>query len=485
MKIEDIRTELEHLMMLADRIPAGGTPCAAERDLMLEKLRAIYDALLFAATAPAAESIADIPAAAAATEPQQTDTDGHSAPEPVQEPAEEPAEQPAVEPAEISEPAPEPAAAEQTQAPQAEAAMEEPVPAAQIETPAAEPQTEAASEAEVEPSEPAAAETKNAPASELPFEFDTTVQRRPNRRMMSLYDDDLFDRIPAPAQSAPQPAATPQPTPAPVAAPVAAEPAAESPAPAEEPAVETQPAPETQPVVAATADNEQPAADQSAIEPDEQTAAQPAYEPAAQSDPEPEDEQEDEDEYDDNAIDIDEDDFAEPAEPAAATGRMAYDEYYTADSDAPAIELADDEPFDEPEPEPAPYESGDFGNFDIKPLASQQPSQSAPVLGDVVNGEVETLGDRMAAQAPGDLSEQLAHAPVDDLKSALSINDRYLIISELFGGDADACDRALDSLNAAESAEEAIIFIEENFSWNSRSEATELIIDLLERKFSR
>lgn len=481
MKIEDIRTELEHLMMLADRIPAGGTPCAAERDLMLEKLRAIYDALLFAATAPAAESIADIPAAA--TESQQTDTDGHSAPEPAQEPA----EQPAVEPAEISEPAPEPAAAEQTQAPQAEAAMEEPVPAAQIETPAPEPQTETASEAEVEPSEPAAAETKNAPASELPFEFDTTVQRRPNRRMMSLYDDDLFDRIPAPAQSAPQPAATPQPTPAPVAAPVAAEPAAESPAPAEEPAVETQPAPETQPVAAAMADNEQPAADQSAIEPDEQTAAQPAYEPAAQSDPEPEDEQEDEDEYDDNAIDIDEDDFAEPAEPAAATGRMAYDEHYTADSDAPAIELADDEPFDEPEPEPepAPYESGDFGNFDIKPLASQQPSQSAPVLGDVVNGEVETLGDRMAAQAPGDLSEQLAHAPVDDLKSALSINDRYLIISELFGGDADACDRALDSLNAAESAEEAIIFIEENFSWNSRSEATELIIDLLERKFSR
>lgn len=105
------------------------------------------------------------------------------------------------------------------------------------------------------------------------------------------------------------------------------------------------------------------------------------------------------------------------------------------------------------------------------------------VLGDVLGSNRRTIADSMAARQTT-TADALAHAPVADLAGALSIGDRYRIESELFGGDAELCRRTLATLDGMESLDDAVIYIEENFSWHPSSEAACMIMELLERKFS-
>ena len=325
--------------------------------------------------------------------------------------------------------------------------------------------------------------------------------------MLSLYDDETFDSLPdtrrssdvsasESAQRRPAPAPEPQPAPAPKPEP------APEPAPASESKSE---APESK-YFATTEQRYSPSVQQDsapAPKPEPAPAPAPAPEPElAHEEPAPYSREEyfdDEDEIVWNAIDED-----EPAEERA-------DEF---DPDAErdeADELEDEfepqfEPQSEPLSEPSAGESRpqpeygpvretaatpqsvrrvvDLYSDYSEPGRTQAAEQTAApaVLGDVVNSNVEVLGDTLAPQTS--LGDSLAHAPVAGLASALDISERYQIIAELFGGDADACDAALAQLDEMESLEDAVIYIEENFSWNPVSPATMLIMDLLDRKFS-
>lgn len=122
-------------------------------------------------------------------------------------------------------------------------------------------------------------------------------------------------------------------------------------------------------------------------------------------------------------------------------------------------------------------------DFSIEAAVSTAAEPAKVVLGDILGSDRRTIADSMAAQQTT-TADALAHAPVTDLAAALSIGDRYRIESELFGGDAERCRRALETLDGMESLDDAVIYIEENFSWHPNSEAACLVMELLERKFS-
>lgn len=117
--------------------------------------------------------------------------------------------------------------------------------------------------------------------------------------------------------------------------------------------------------------------------------------------------------------------------------------------------------------------------------ASQQPAGQpvqtvGKVLGDVLRTADKTLGDTIAR--PRDIAES---APVTSLRSAIGIADRFLLISDLFGGDERAYERAIVAIDSFDNLDDCMVHIVENYSWRSESEGARLIMDLLQRKFRK
>lgn len=119
------------------------------------------------------------------------------------------------------------------------------------------------------------------------------------------------------------------------------------------------------------------------------------------------------------------------------------------------------------------------GPFVQSPVAAE----GGAVLGEVINHDVRTLADTIAP--PRDMASEIARSePVTDLRRAIGINDRFLMIRDLFGGDADAYEQAITELDGFHDLDECMIYIAENFAWNSSSDGARFLMELLERKYA-
>lgn len=441
MDLKTIRTELHKLTAIVDGWEPSGHIPALERDLALEKLRTLYDAVRFAEGASVAEApvAEEEPAAAApvaidlgavlSLDPEdgagfESDSDAapgsafEAEPEPVEagsgpdmtaepgstetfsgpEPESETGLELEPEPSEMQEmpettvPEPEPVfeagpAPEPETEPAPVFVAEEPEPIAELDEPVEEPASALTPGADPVPAAEAAGESVPEPvAAEKPqyiaptlfgLEEETVRHRHKQRVIMSLYD------TPAPAEkpAAPEVAET---RPEPVAAP--------------EPKIEPAPA--------------------------ELERQQPEIRESHESRP-----------------------VAEPVVAAVA-------------------------PVQQPEPE----EESEFEEIGIA-------APAGAVLGDVINHDVQTLADTIAPHR-GAASELRRGEPVADLRRAIGINDKFLLIRDLFGGDGEAYEQAVGTLNAFDDFDECMIYIAENYAWNPNSDGAKFMMELLERKFS-
>lgn len=85
------------------------------------------------------------------------------------------------------------------------------------------------------------------------------------------------------------------------------------------------------------------------------------------------------------------------------------------------------------------------------------------------------------------ISSQYQHAKVGDLTKAISINDKFIYIKELFHNRGEDFSAAIRLLNECHNMEEAFNCLDElknKFFWNSKSDAYLSFCDLLRRKFS-
>lgn len=148
-----------------------------------------------------------------------------------------------------------------------------------------------------------------------------------------------------------------------------------------------------------------------------------------------------------------------------------YDDGYTRRVAAPKSEPREESPIVAevvaPKPEPQPI---------VVPTAEEQPQR----LGDVLGGGVTTLADVMAASD----EPTTPFNRVEELRKAIGLNDKFLMIRDLFDGDAERYEATIDTLDEFEDLDECMIYIVENFRWNPDSEAAKLIVSLLERKLA-
>ncbi len=116
----------------------------------------------------------------------------------------------------------------------------------------------------------------------------------------------------------------------------------------------------------------------------------------------------------------------------------------------------------------------------VAPQPAPEPREEGPQrLGDVIAKNVTTLADKMAEEQP-----TAAFNRITDVRKAIGLNDRFLMIRDLFGGDATLYDKTITRLNEFDDLDECMIYIVENFRWNPDSEGAKLLVSLLERKLS-
>ena len=111
-------------------------------------------------------------------------------------------------------------------------------------------------------------------------------------------------------------------------------------------------------------------------------------------------------------------------------------------------------------------------------LLSLYEDNPTPVLGEQFH-DAPSVADTIAC--PKGVAES---TPVVSLREAIGVADKFMLIRELFGGDADAYDKALDALEVQPSLDDCRIYIAEHYAWSLNSQATKFVMELLQRKYN-
>lgn len=68
------------------------------------------------------------------------------------------------------------------------------------------------------------------------------------------------------------------------------------------------------------------------------------------------------------------------------------------------------------------------------------------------------------------------------LRRTIGVNDKIILMRDLFGGNNEYYDRVITKLDSFDSLEDAMIYIHDNYHWNTQSEGARLLVELLARK---
>ena len=113
-----------------------------------------------------------------------------------------------------------------------------------------------------------------------------------------------------------------------------------------------------------------------------------------------------------------------------------------------------------------------------KAILSLYDDAPTPVLGEQFH-EAPSIADVISA--PKGVADM---ASIESLRSAIGVADKFMIVRELFGGDTEAYDKAINALEAQPSFDDCIIYISENYAWSPNSDGTKLLMELLNRKYN-
>ncbi len=118
-----------------------------------------------------------------------------------------------------------------------------------------------------------------------------------------------------------------------------------------------------------------------------------------------------------------------------------------------------------------------------RPTASHE---KLPITLDLFEDQApERLGEKLASD-DFSIAARMQKSRVEDLRSAIGINDKFLFINELFGGNLNQYNKTIDELNHLVSLDGARAYLIElriQHQWSAHAPAVEKLHDLVERKF--
>ncbi len=114
------------------------------------------------------------------------------------------------------------------------------------------------------------------------------------------------------------------------------------------------------------------------------------------------------------------------------------------------------------------------------PQVVSQHMEQPQRLGDVLGGGRKVVGEITNV----DSVPTPPMTKIVDLRKAIGINDKFIMLRDLFAGNEQLYNTTLNTLNSFADLDECMIYIVENFTWNPDSEGAKLIVSLIERKLS-
>lgn len=164
-------------------------------------------------------------------------------------------------------------------------------------------------------------------------------------------------------------------------------------------------------------------------------------------------------------------------------------------------------PIPEPEPEPvvepeiaqAPIDPDEdtharkrrailslYEHDEPEPIAEPEPEPVEEPVGFQIEEVVFEDDDEQPVPPPQKTaakSAKPAFEHISGLSAAIGLNDRFMLIGDLFGGDEALYDRTLAHLEQIDDLDDCLVYLSENFPrWDAAAPSTVFLVDLLERK---
>ena len=113
-----------------------------------------------------------------------------------------------------------------------------------------------------------------------------------------------------------------------------------------------------------------------------------------------------------------------------------------------------------------------------EPIAVE-PIIEEPIVEEPVADEGKVVAEESVAP-----KANLYGKPVDDIKQAIALGDRFLFQRELFRQNVELMQRTFADINALHSFNEAIAYLDKRFDWDKESNTYALFLTALHRRFS-
>ena len=107
-----------------------------------------------------------------------------------------------------------------------------------------------------------------------------------------------------------------------------------------------------------------------------------------------------------------------------------------------------------------------------------------PIVEEPVAEEPVADEEKVAAEESVAPKANLYGKPVDDIKQAIALGDRFLFQRELFRQNVELMQRTFADINALHSFNEAIAYLDRHFDWDKESNTYALFLTALHRRFS-
>ncbi len=136
------------------------------------------------------------------------------------------------------------------------------------------------------------------------------------------------------------------------------------------------------------------------------------------------------------------------------------------------------------------WEDEEDVTFSVEPLSlkiDEVEEEEAEIQEEAVVQE-EVAGEPLHEDIPEDnsLAARLQRQPVTDIKTAIMLNDRIMMINDLFKGSSERYTKAINELNEFPTLGGALVYMSElrvEFQWDVESEAYLKLKELVERRF--
>ncbi len=125
-----------------------------------------------------------------------------------------------------------------------------------------------------------------------------------------------------------------------------------------------------------------------------------------------------------------------------------------------------------------------FNVMEEVPTLAHQPTSKE--LNDAMNSQELSLNEKLS-EFRREIGDSINSEPLKDIKKAISLNDRYIFITELFRGDEAMYERSLKTINHFSIFAEAEFWIQRELKlklgWNEELTSVKMFDQLVQRRF--